>query len=146
MFQSFFNRIPKALIILLNCISTLALAHGEDKPGPHGGFIRMPGGFHTEILPVDKNKLKVYLLDINWQNPSIKESSLDVSFGNNADRATCDRKENLFYLCSFSKKTDLTKKGKLTVTSMREGQKGNAVTYDLPLNLKAIDDGHNGKH
>jgi hypothetical protein len=54
---------------------TLASAHGEDKAGPNGGFIRMPGAFHTELVPSGKDKLKVYLLDIQWKNPSLKNSS-----------------------------------------------------------------------
>ena len=44
--------------------ATNAFAHGEDKAGPHGGFIRMPGAYHTEVVPVSKNQAKVYLLDM----------------------------------------------------------------------------------
>ncbi len=46
---------------------------------PNGGFIKMPGAFHTEVVPVGQNKLKVFLLDMNWKNPSILNSNLSVT-------------------------------------------------------------------
>ncbi len=62
-------------------VTTLSLnvfAHGEDKPGPHGGFIRMPGAFHTEVVK-EKEGYRVYLLDINWKNPSVLDSAVLAS-------------------------------------------------------------------
>lgn len=126
--------------------SSLAFAHGEDKPGPHGGFIRMPGVFHTELLPDGANVLKVYLLDVNWKNPSVKDSSLKIRYGKKGEFAKCEVREQLFYSCRFSSKVDLTKKGLLTVSSMREKSKGNDVTYPLPLKLVDYDKEHQGHH
>lgn len=124
-----------------------ALAHGEDKPGPHGGFIRMPGAFHTEVLPQGKNKLKIYLLDINWKAPSVSQSSLEVTLeeSNLKNKAQCHTKDD-YYLCSFQNMVDLTKKGNLKVLAQRENQKGAEVSYELPFKLKIIDDGHGGHH
>lgn len=119
-------------------------AHGEDKLGPNGGFIRMPGAFHTEVLPLGANKLKVYLLDINWENPSVLNSSLTVSLrSKKTSQAKCEVQEN-YYLCEFPMGVDLTKKGELSVEAQRENQKGNMVSYELPLKLQVIDDGHGG--
>lgn len=123
-------------IILLVSIftSTLAIAHGEDKYGPHRGFVRMPGAFHTELVPVGKNKLKVYLLDIQWKNPSVVKSKVQIKYNDKID-ATCEVKEN-FYDCTFPKSVNLSKKGELKVTAEREEQKGMEVTYALPLKLE----------
>lgn len=116
--------------------STLVWAHGDDKPGPHGGFIKMPGAFHTELKPQGKSKLQVYLLDIDWKNPSVKDSDLKVTHetGQQSVEARC-RVEKLSYICHFPEKIDLTQKGRLQVEATREKQKGNEVTYDLPLSL-----------
>lgn len=121
-----------------------AHAHGENKPGPNSGFIRMPGAFHTEVIPLGPNKLKVYLLDINWKNPSVSNSSLSVNLkSKKTSQANCEVQEN-YYLCEFPKGADLTKKGELSIEAQRENQKGNKVSYELPLKLQVIDDGHGG--
>lgn len=134
------------LILLMTSIlgEGLGHAHGEDKPDPNGGFIRMPGTFHTEVLPLGPNKLKVYLLDINWKNPSVSKSSLSVNLKSKKTfQAKCEVQEN-YYLCEFPMGGDLTKKGELSIEAQRENQKGNKISYELPLKLQGIDDGHGG--
>jgi hypothetical protein len=123
--------------------STIAFAHGEDKLGPNGGFIRMPGAFHTEIIPDSKNKLKVYLLDMQWENPSVVKSNLKV-IHNGKTEAACTIKDT-FYVCIFPKSVNLKKKGKLKLIAEREEQKGMEVSYPLPLKLQTPDDGQ-GRH
>lgn len=125
--------------------SQLALAHGEDKPGPNGGFIRMPGAFHTEVILTGSNSLKVYLLDINWKNPTVKGSSLSVTHKESKTTKNCTIESN-YYVCQFPKNVDLKKKGELIVEAKRENQKGNVVSYELPLKLQVVDDGHGGHH
>lgn len=121
-------------------------AHGEDKPGPNGGFIRMPGAFHTEVIPLGPNQLKIFLLDITWQNPSTAKSSLTVTLkSKKSAKAKCEIKDN-YYVCDFPKGVDITQKGELLVDAKRENQKGNQVSYGLPLKLQVIDDGHGEHH
>ncbi len=139
----------KFLKIVLSSVFTLtaqfAFAHGEDKQGPNGGFIRMPGPFHTELVPVSKNELTVYLLNMEWKKPSVKKSSLKIKH-NDATDAECKIKRN-FYTCTFPKSVDLTKNGNLKVTAERESQKGMEVSYSLPLKLEeAAKDEHSGHH
>lgn len=130
------------LILKIN----FAFAHGEDKPGPHGGFIRMPGAFHTEVVPLGKTTIKVFLLDIEWKKPSINNSELQVTLNNKSKtKAQCSINDN-YYLCSFPKSVDLTKNGELKVLPQRDGQKGAEVSYILPLKLEIIDDGHGDHH
>lgn len=122
------------MIVALIFSTQLVFAHGEDKYGPNRGFVRMPGVFHTELVPVDKNKLKVFLLDIQWKNPSVANSKLQIKY-NNKISADCKIQDN-FYDCVFPKSVNLTKKGELKVTAEREDQKGMEVSYRLPLKLE----------
>ncbi len=148
--KSRFERILMILVATM-AIAPDAFSHGEDKPGPNGGFIKMPGAFHTEVVLESKSALKVFLLDMEWKNPSVVNSSVEV-LANTKDQkstiqANCTQKAT-FHLCKFSKDTNLKKKGSLTVKAKREGAVGNSVDYDLPLRLPmpANKDQHEGHH
>lgn len=143
--KKIFQKSTIALLISF-FVTSLVWAHGEDKFGPHKGFVRMPGAFHTEIVLNGKNKLKVYLLDIEWKNPTIEKSSLEVTY-NDQIKATC-KSEKDFYSCSFPKSVNLTQKGELKVLASRKDQKGNIALYPLPLKLESVkvDNSHNGHH
>ena len=129
--------IKKIMLYMLCCFSmTLAFAHGEDKKGPNGGFVRMPGAFHTELVLAGKNKIKIFLLDIDWKNPSVLKSNIQVSYsGQTSTDGTCAVQKK-YFLCSFPKSVNLYKKGELKITAQREEQKGNQVIYVLPLKLE----------
>lgn len=131
-----------AFLVTFILMTSQSWAHGEDKYGPHKGFIRMPGAFHTELVLNGKNKLKVYLLDIDWKNPSIEKSKLEITY-NNQFKAECKPQKD-FYSCEFPKSVNLTKKGELKVMATRQDSKGSEALYLLPLKLEIIDDGHNG--
>lgn len=126
------------IFILIEFFSLQVFAHGEDKPGPHGGYIRMPGAFHTEVLKT-KEGYRVYLLDMNWENPSIADSSVvaTIHAGKKKTELKCE-KEKKSYLC----KTKLKEKGELEVTAKREGQMGNTAVYKLPLKFEKSNTGH----
>ncbi len=136
----------KFIVFTLIAISArISWGHGESQPGPHGGFIRMPGAFHSEILPVGGGQFKVFLLDINWKNPSVKNSLLELNhIEKKKVKATCEEMEALYFLCSFPKNLNVTKKGTLLLLSQREGQKGQEVSYQLPLKHEAANSGHKG--
>jgi hypothetical protein len=141
--KSFFSMLA---ILLMSPL--LALAHGEDKPGPNGGFIRMPGAFHTEVIPMSSNSFKVFLLDIAWKNPSVKDSSVKALYRSSANQksdAVCKAETN-FFVCKFPANIDISKSGKLEVQAEREAKKGIVVSYQLPLKLEVIDDGHGAHH
>ena len=117
---------------LLFFLSFQVLSHGEDKPGPHGGNIKMPGAFHIEIVPINSYQVSVYLLDMHFKNPTLKKSTLDLAIGSVA--AKCITKDN-YYICDFPSSIDLNKQGKLVVKAIRENIKGSVVSYSLPLKL-----------
>lgn len=116
-------------------ICSYAFAHGEDKAGPHGGYIRMPGAFHTEIVPNSNGQFKIYLLDINWKNPTVKNSQLHIKFLDKGvnDVVQCQTDVD-YFLCQLPKGATF-KKGKISVKATRENAVGNEIKYQLPLSF-----------
>lgn len=108
-------------------------AHGEDKPGPHGGVIRMPGAFHTEVKQVDENSLAVYLLDINFQGPTVRDSSVKVAIkAEETEKSLVCKANQTFFTCEVPKDATLLK-GDLLLTAVRMGAKGIEMRYPFPL-------------
>jgi len=120
------------LFLTLTALSVHVFAHGENKPGPHGGYIRMPGAFHTEVVK-EKNGYRIYLLDMNWKNPSVLDSSVSANIlaGKKKTELTCTKELNS-YFC----KSSLAEKGELNITAKREGQTGIVAQYKLPLKFE----------
>lgn len=117
------------ILILIMLLTPPTWAHGEDRPGPHGGFISMPGPFHVELVLVGERRVKAYLLDMNWENPTLTESSVELVQGRNS--AKCTAKENHFD-CEFPIAVNLTKTGELQVKAKREKEIGQTA-YSLPF-------------
>lgn len=121
------------LTSILLAASVNAFAHGEDKLGPNGGYLKMPGGFHTEVVPEKDGKLKVYLIDINFKSPTVKNSKVAASINNGSKKdLNCTAKRDHF-ICD-STKADL-KKGTLNIIAERSETKGAEAVYELPLAL-----------
>lgn len=137
----------KSFALILSFFTSLnVFGHGEDKAGPNGGFIKMPAAYHTELVPDGKHSFKVYLLDIDWKNPSIKNSSVELTYEDKLKtKAVCTVGSN-FYQCAFPANIDISTKGQISIASRREGQTGNDVTYPLPLKWKSANSGHQGHH
>ncbi|MDV6235991.1 hypothetical protein CH379_010185 [Leptospira ellisii] len=106
------------------------LAHGEHEAGPNGGTIRMPGGFHTELIVLNEG-LKVYLLDIEFKNPSTKNGALRAKIvqGKSEQQLQCQPHPDHFF-CPISK---LPSTGKIVLKATREKMEGIEAVYDLPL-------------
>lgn len=106
-------------------------AHGEGTPGPHGGAIQMPGNYHTEVLMGEGNIIKVYLLDLQFKNPTTESSYVRLILikDNKKRPVTCLTRADYFQ-CRIKK--DLSS-GELSVISQRKGIKGSEVKYKLPL-------------
>ena len=107
-----------------------AEAHGDNIPGPNGGHIRMPGPFHTEVLQLNDG-FKIYLLDIDFKNPIVKNSYVKASVqkGNQITKLNCSIQENYFF-CLFKKTNEMAK---LLIDSKRDVITGNEANYLLPL-------------
>jgi hypothetical protein len=130
--QSVYPILSLATALLLTV--TQAFAHGESHPGPHGGFVRMPGSFHTEVIP-QKNGFKIMLLDINFQNPSVKNSSIQamLKYDHHALALKCSTQSDYFF-CAAARKT-ISEAKTLDVIAVRENTKGMPIQYSLPLRL-----------
>lgn len=118
--------------------TAMAFAHGEDKPGPNGGYLRMPGAFHTELVSKDDSEFFVYLLDIQFQNPDVKSSSLTVTAKANGAEAKlqCEAQSNRFS-CKLPESKGKSKKIEQLVVKAKylNFPEGTSV-YDLPLKFE----------
>lgn len=123
----------KLINFLAVFLSLEVLAHGEGKPGPHGGHVRMPGSFHTELV-LDQKSAKIYLLDLAFKDPSLKDSSVKMSLEakNNSKEAPCAPKETYFD-CELP--NDINEFSSIKVIAIRNGVKGKEVLYPLPLSF-----------
>lgn len=116
--------------------STTLLAHGEDALGPHDGFVRMPGAYHVETIP-SKDALDIMLLDVNFKNPTVLNSTVKVSIksGKHVYHLSCESMDN-YFTCPVS--TKMLNRGTLVVESVRQQSEGLPVEYPLPLHVENI--------
>ena len=134
----------KMMLLLLVLAASHVFAHGENKPGPHGGHIRMPGAFHTELV-LDSQSAKVYLLDIRFSNPVTENSKVDLVL-NAQDKnkeISCVKKQDYFECPLPSKLTHIPE---IKLKAVRNGVTGKEARYPLPLSFpqtKAPNTHHN---
>lgn len=115
----------KILSLLALTFAISALGHRENQPGPHGGVIRMPGSFHTELVVIG-GTAKIWLLDGNFKNPTTKNSTLSVKVANT--EVHCVNNKDHFE-CHLTREQQ--KAGELKVRAARSGLSGKEVTYPL---------------
>ena len=126
--------ITRMLTVFFSLFWTIQVsAHGESSLGPHGGYIKMPGGFHTEIVKISHFKFKVYLLDIAFKSPIVENSKVTATFkfksGNRV--VECQPKDD-FFLCLLPESI----KGKLqqiVLQAKRAEMIGVESAYEYPL-------------
>lgn len=108
-------------------------AHGDDKPGPHGGKIQMPGPFHTEVLNYQDKGFKVYLLDINFENPTSKNSFVKAKIKTKEKEISllCTPHPDHFYCEKNS--SNVKSEGELYILAERNFAKGMEIKYQLPI-------------
>lgn len=131
-----------ALITLLT--SVIALAHGEDMAGPHGGHIQMPASFHTEVVAKGDQTFHIYLIDMEFKNPTIKKSELKVthSEGGKKVELKCRTRKDHF-ICQGPQKMN---SGTLSIQATRDGVVATSLAeYALPLKPFKTDD-HSAHH
>ena len=118
------------ITILFSCLHLWA--HGEDEPGPHGGHIKMPGAFHTELVVESPQAVRFYLIDLSFQNPTVKDSTIVASFRNAKAIIPLNcAAEKEFFICRSEKK--LPPQGELSVKATRNKAVGNEVVYKFPV-------------
>lgn len=131
--------LKKLMFLMIILGSTLSFAHGEDRLGPHGGYIRMPGAYHTEVIPKPNGVLQVFLLDMEWKNPTTQDSIVRAELVSDSKklRSIGCRPNGDHFQCEFPPKTDFQKSGdQIVIESTRLKQKGHRAAYDLPFRLE----------
>lgn len=124
----------KRLLLSLFCVafSQMILAHGENMRGPHGGFIRMPGAFHTEVVP-EKDDLAILLLDVGFKNPIVKNSYVNASIQTaHRTRVLKCRVDRYRFICPITR-AELNNKGELKLVAKRDNAPEATAIYPLPL-------------
>lgn len=122
------------LLVSLAFISAQSLAHGEDKEGPHGGHIQMPANFHTEVVPDKDGSFHIFLLDMNFENPTIKDSDIQARIvaGKKTASLSCKPMGNNHFHCAAQGKNPRT--GTLFLKVKRDGTQAQMeAQYKLPL-------------
>ncbi len=125
---------PLFVIGLLLIGSPYAYPHGEDKLGPNKGYVRMPGAFHTELVNGTKGRFKVFLLDVRFKNPIIKNSFVKgiVKISGKSSPFECNPRKNHFF-CDL--KVAAKEPYTVEITSSRDGMVGGIAVYEFPLKL-----------
>lgn len=129
-------------IALFSLIFTPSLwAHGENKRGPHGGYIRMPGAFHTELVQTSPTELRVYLLDMNFKNATTADSSVSgqIRYAKGLVSLDCGAKADHF-VCILPESASMENATEIVLKARRAGVAGAPATYSYPLKLN----GHSG--
>jgi hypothetical protein len=134
--------------VLQFCMVTNVFAHGDDKLGPNGGYVYMPGTFHTELVPVQDGTFKVYLLDLSFKNPKTLDSSVDMKYILNKKEVvyTCKVMNETFFQCSSEEIKGKINRGNIEIKAIRSNVKANVAKYSLPLRIKSKKNEKNLKH
>lgn len=133
----------KYFLLLSLFLTPYAFSHGENKPGPHGGQIRMPGAFHTELL-VETHMARVYLLDVNFKNPTTLNSTVSMKVGSDSNfkEVSCSPKVEYFE-CHIP---EVEKVKDIQVKATRNGVSGKLANYPLNKVPPATDDHSQHNH
>lgn len=118
--------------LVIGCASA---PHGEGKRGPHGGYIKMPGQFHVEVVPQSDNELIVYLLDLQSRDPLTLASGLkgQLEQASGVQSFACDIMAD-HYKCKLPEGSDLTI-GEITIQAVRKERVGRPATFQLPFRV-----------
>jgi hypothetical protein len=126
------------IITILIFVMLIPKSYAEELRGPHGGYYRMSGRNHIEIISDLDGNFIVYLLDLKLRNASIENSSVEVKVGADKNKLAtldCISMEDHFY-CS-NKKIILTNSNtKLYVKAKTLGKTLKEVNYPLPFRSK----------
>ena len=123
--------------ISFSSFTYVAFPHGMDKPGPHGGYIQMPGTFHTEVVPISESEWKIYLLDENLKNPMVKNSSVLATVEFNQKKVALTCKENGdYFACTLQNNSLNATPSKLQLEAKRGGGTMGISIYKLPLSFR----------
>ncbi len=120
-----------AFVTLL--FSFAAFGHGMNKPGPNGGYIRMPGTYHVELVSTDA-ETKVYILDMNFNKLPVASAQVSMSLKGAKDFPIKCSKDTDSFKCDI-KGGELKMYKELTINSSKAGEPSVGSIYKLPLSF-----------
>jgi hypothetical protein len=120
-------------ILMAAFFSQGAFAHGMNKAGPNGGYVRMPGNYHIELVSQDK-AIIVYFLDMMFKPISIENGSVKLSLKGEKSFKTDCIKEATSFKCEL-KNESLNNYKEAILESTRDGKVITTSIYKLPLSL-----------
>ncbi|MBY0415243.1 MAG: hypothetical protein K2Q18_13815 [Bdellovibrionales bacterium] len=107
------------------------IAHGMNKAGPHGGYIRMPGEYHIELVP-DGKELRVYFLDMKFTPIPLNDATLELTLtAKKPLKAQCLR-EMHFFRCDIGEQS-FKKFKEVVIESSLDGKTEATSNYKIPL-------------
>lgn len=122
-------------LILTTLLSQTVFAHGMNKAGPNGGYVRMPGNYHVELVSKEKEKaVIVYFLDMMFKPIAIGQASVKLSLKGDKSFKTDCVKEAASFKCDL-KNESLKNYKEVTLESTRDGKAIATSTYKLPLSF-----------
>lgn len=120
-------------LLLTAFLSQGVFAHGMNKAGPNGGYVRMPGNYHVELVPQEK-AIIVYFLDMMFKPVSIDRASVKLTLKGAKSFKTDCTKEAMSFKCEL--RNELLKNYKEAILeSTRDGKAVATSLYKLPLNF-----------
>lgn len=127
-----------SLLILSNLFASQAFSHGEDKYGPNKGYIRMPGTFHTEVVPQKDGSYQIYLLDVQNKNPKVQDSTvaLELKTLSKTINFVCAPKNETYFHCKNEEIKKESKEGQIILKTKRNAIAAKEAIYNLPLKLE----------
>lgn len=120
-------------MIMTYLLSTGLFAHGMNKPGPHNGYVRMPGSYHVELVP-ESAGYRVYFLDMQFKDISIKDATATMVIKSDQAGTLNCKKEAEYFLCPVEKKILKNAKEIVLETSIN-GKTKSGSRYSLPLSF-----------
>ena len=120
-------------LLLITLLSQTAFAHGMNKAGPNGGYIRMPGNYHVELISKEK-AITVYFLDMMFRPISIDQAGVTLSLnGAKSFKTTCV-KEAVSFVCNLGNES-LKNYKEVVLETTKDGKAIAKSTYKLPLSF-----------
>jgi len=122
----------RPLLIAVALKTSFSWAHGMDKPGPHGGYIQMPGNFHTELLPREDG-FTLFVLDASLRNASTAGATVTATVKRNStsSEVSCNPQGSQFD-CRLATGFKLVEDDKVFITVNRPDGRGISI-YKYPF-------------
>lgn len=120
-------------LLLTTMLSLGAFAHGMNKAGPHGGYVRMPGNYHVELVSKGRS-VEVYFLDMMFKPITIDKASTTLSLNGIKGYKTVCKKEAARFVCDLGSES-LTSYQEAVLETSKDGKAMAQSSYKLPLSL-----------